>query len=59
MCAGSVLLFKIKRIVIGENKNMSGREEFLRSQGVEVVVLEDAKAKVLLTNWIDKNRDAW
>ena len=38
---------------------MTWREEYLRSQGVEVVVLDDAKAEGLLRDWIDENRTAW
>lgn len=41
MCAGSVLLYKIPRVVIGENQNFSAAEDLLRDHGVEVIVADD------------------
>lgn len=45
MCAGAAIWFKVGKVVIGDNKNMSGREELLRSKGIEVVVLDDEECK--------------
>jgi cytosine deaminase len=39
MCAGTIVQFGIPRVVVGENVNFGGNEEFLRQRGVEVVVL--------------------
>ncbi len=52
MCTGAVLLYKIPRIVIGENVNFSGEETLLRSRGVEVVVLEDERCKELMGRYV-------
>ena len=41
MCTGTILQFGIPRVVIGENKNFGGNEEFLRSKGVEVLIAND------------------
>ena len=41
MCTGAILLYKIPRVVIGENVNYKGDEDLLRERGVEVVVLDD------------------
>ena len=54
MCAGAAIWFQVKRVVIGENKNMSGREELLRSHGIEVVALEDKDAEVLMDEYLAK-----
>ena len=43
MCTGAILLYKIPRVIIGENRTFLGGEELLRSRGVEVVVLDDAE----------------
>lgn len=48
MCAGACLLYNIKRVVIGENSTMSGREPYLKERGVEVVVLNNVACKRLL-----------
>ena len=41
MCSGTALLYKIPRVVIGENRTFTGPEEYLRSRGVDVKVLDD------------------
>jgi cytosine/creatinine deaminase len=41
MCSGAILLYGISRVVIGENKTFKGEEEWLRSRGVQVVVLQE------------------
>jgi len=52
MCTGAILLYKIPRVVIGENENWMGGEELLKSQGVEVIVVDDAECKVLMKKFI-------
>ena len=49
MCTGAILLYKIPRVVIGENK---GGEELLKEHGVEVKVVDDAECKELLARFI-------
>src|SRR5664279_717817 len=41
MCSGTALLYKIPRIVIGENRTFQGPESYVRSRGVELVVVDD------------------
>src|SRR6202166_836424 len=43
MCSGAALLYKIPRIVIGENVTFQGPEEYVRSQGVQVEVRRDSR----------------
>ena len=43
MCTGAILLYKIPRVVVGENHTFLGAEDLLRSRGVEVVVLDDTE----------------
>ena len=52
MCTGAILLYKIPRLVIGENLNFTGEEDLLRSRGVEVIVLDDEKCKELMGRYI-------
>ena len=59
MCAGTILLYKIPRVVIGENENFQASEDLLRSHGVEVVVLDDAETKTMFKNWIEANPRLW
>lgn len=59
MCAGAAMMFQVKRVIIGENKNMSGREELLRDNGVEVVVLNDHKCEEMMTKFIEEQPNIW
>lgn len=52
MCTGAILLYRIPRVVIGENQNFLGGEDLLRSHGVEVVVLDSAECKELMAKFI-------
>ena len=59
MCAGTILLYKIPRVVIGENTHFEASEELLRSHGVEIVVLDDAETKTMFKEWMDANPTLW
>ncbi|CAB4884319.1 MAG: nucleoside deaminase [Actinobacteria bacterium] len=59
MCAGTILLYKIPRVVIGENTHFQASEDLLRSHGVEVVVLDDAETKAMFETWMDANPSLW
>jgi creatinine deaminase len=52
MCSGAVLLYKIPRVVIGENDTFLGEENLLQSRGVEIVVLNNQECKELMTRFI-------
>lgn len=59
MCTGAILLYGIKKVVIGENKTFQGSEDLLRQNGVEVVVLDNQECIDLMENFIDKNPVLW
>jgi cytosine deaminase len=59
MCSGTIVQFGIPRVVIGENKTFGGNEGFLRSRGVEVVVLDDLKCRELMQNYIEHHSEVW
>jgi len=59
MCTGAILLYKIPKVVIAENKNFMGEEELLKSRGVEVEVLNDSKCIELMENFIETNPALW
>src|ERR1700679_1277279 len=59
MCSGAVLLYKIPRIVVGENKTFQGPEEYVRSQGVEVEVLQDPECIRLMHDFIQARPELW
>lgn len=59
MCTGAMLLYKIPRVVIGENKTFLGGEDLLRQHGVEVVVLDDPECVQLMTDFIAAHPTLW
>lgn len=59
MCAGTIVQFRIPRVVIGENRNFGGNEEFLRANGVEVVILDDPQCIALMARCIAERPELW
>jgi len=59
MCTGAILLFGIPRVVIGENRTFLGEEDLLRSRGVSVEVVEDARCIALMTEFIRAHPELW
>jgi cytosine deaminase len=59
MCSGAIVLYKIPRVVVGENRTFLGAEDYLRSQGVEVEVLQDAECIQLMSDFIRAQPALW
>jgi creatinine deaminase len=59
MCSGAALLYKIPHIVIGENVTFKGPEEYVRSQGVKLEVLQDSICIGLMREFIAARPDLW
>ena len=59
MCTGAILLYKIPRVVIGENRTFRGPEELLLARGVEVVVLDDPECAELMRRFITARPELW
>src|SRR3546814_17939631 len=55
MCSGTIVQFKIPRVVICENRNFGGNEQFLRDHGVEVEVVADTRCIDLMARFIAEN----
>jgi len=59
MCSGTIIQFGIPRVVIGENVNFGGNEDFLRERGVEVIVAGDADCIALMSRFITEKPELW
>ena len=59
MCSGTIVQFGIPRVIIGENTTFGGNEGFLRSHGIEVVILDDPKCRKLMEEFIRLHPDIW
>jgi len=59
MCSGAVLLYRIPRVVVGENRTFRGPEDHLRARGVEVVLADDADCARLMESFVAARPDLW
>ena len=59
MCSGTILLYGIPKVVIGENKTFKGPEEYLKSRGVELIITDSDECKHLMDEFIKKNPALW
>lgn len=59
MCSGTILLYGIPRVVIGENKTFMGDEELLRSRGVEVINMQNQQCQDLMDTFIAEKPELW
>jgi cytosine deaminase len=59
MCSGTALLYKIPRIVIGENRTFQGPEDYLRARGVELVIVDSAECVQLMADFIAAHPELW
>ena len=59
MCSGTIILYKIPRVVMGENETLKGPEDYLIMNGVELLNLDLYECKDLIGNYIIKNPDIW
>ena len=59
MCSGTILLYGIPRVIVGENQTFMGEEALLRGRGVKVDVLQDARCRDLMSRFIQANPSLW
>ena len=59
MCSGAILLYGVRRVIIGENETFLGEEELLRSRGVTLEVRQDSRCIRLLTGFIRTHPELW
>ena len=59
MCSGSIVLYGIPRVVAGENLSFTGEEDWLRSRGVSVEVVQDAACAALMNEFVRAHPELW
>lgn len=59
MCTGACILYKVARVVVGENKTFLGGEAYLKHRGIEIVILDDAECKALMQKFISEKPEIW
>jgi cytosine deaminase len=59
MCSGAALLYGIPKIVVGENRTFQGPEDYVRSRGVQVEIVDDQECIKLMHDFIAANPELW
>lgn len=59
MCSGTIILYKIPNVVIGENETLKGPEDYLKENGVELTNLDLKECKSIMKEFIEKNPEIW
>ncbi len=59
MCSGTTLLYRIPRVIVGENQNFMGAEDLFRSRGVRLIVVQDQRCIELMRRFVKEKPDLW
>jgi len=59
MCSGTILLYGIPQVIIGENQTFRGEEDLLKSRGVKLTVLQNDRCIDLMRSFIQNNPELW
>jgi cytosine deaminase len=59
MCSGAVLLYGIPEVVVGENHTFRGPEDYVRSRGVKLDVIDSLECRQLMETFIKNNVELW
>jgi cytosine deaminase len=59
MCSGAILLYGIPHVIVGENRTFRGEEEWLRSRGVRVDVIQDEACIRMMNDFIAQQPALW
>src|SRR6202035_4295917 len=59
MCTGTALLYRIPRVIIGENRNFKGAEDLFQQHGTGVIILDDAERIAMMREFIAAHPDLW
>jgi cytosine/creatinine deaminase len=59
MCSGTALLYRIPRVVIGENRTFQGPEDYVRSRGVTLEIVDDAECIEMMQKFIAARPELW
>ena len=59
MCSGAALLYGIPKIVVGENRNFQGPEDYVRSRGVDLIIMDDEECISMMDDFIKNQPELW
>jgi cytosine deaminase len=59
MCSGTAILFKVPRVVIGEHRTFMGAEDWMKANGIELTLVDDARCIALMERLQREKPDLW
>lgn len=59
MCSGAILLYKIPTVIVGENRSFRGPEDYVRSRGVDLQVVDSDECVQLMKNFMQSQPELW
>lgn len=59
MCSGAIVLYRIPRVIIGENCSFMGEEDWLMSHGIDIEIVQDEACITLMEEFIQTNPELW
>jgi cytosine/creatinine deaminase len=59
MCSGAIILYKIPRVIVGENVTFRGPEDYMRGNGVQVEIVQDPECIEIMSDFIRSNPELW
>jgi len=59
MCSGAILLYGIRKVIIGENRTFQGPEDYLRSRGVDLQIVDNEDCRHMMRDFILVNPSLW
>jgi cytosine deaminase len=59
MCSGTVLLYGIPKVIVGENRTFRGPEDYVRSRGVDIAVVDNQECQELMKRFIREHPELW
>ena len=59
MCSGAILLYGIPKVIVGENRSFRGPEDYLRSRGVELDIVDSEECRRLMLDFVAANPALW
>jgi cytosine/creatinine deaminase len=59
MCSGAIVLYKIPRVVVGENRTFLGAEDYMRANGIAIDVVQDDQCIRLMQDFIAARPELW
>ncbi|PIX43531.1 hypothetical protein COZ55_01170 [archaeon CG_4_8_14_3_um_filter_38_5] len=59
MCSGAIVLYKIPKVIIGENETFKGAEDYMKSKGVKITNLDLKECKDLMKKFIKEKPSLW